>query len=121
MATYTYQDTTPIVPNTVMRIRLRDGVPYQYLIKPVDGYVLHDSTYDTYDMDFSTMTEYLVCLGYRTTEGSVAASYDFSTGTMLDDEGNEVTYYGSRQFFTKLASEVPENQIYGGGNNAEIM
>ena len=117
---YTYEDVTPIVPNTTMRKRLRDGVDYQYLIKPVDGYVLHDTAFDLTDIDPVTEEE-IITLGYRTTEGSVGASYDFSTGTMLDEAGNTVTYYGARQYFTKLATDVPENQIFGGGNDHETM
>lgn len=116
---FTYETATPIIPNTTMRKRLRDGVFVQYLITPNEGYVLHDTAYDMPQIDQDTGEEYII-LGYRTTEGGVAARYDFATGTMLDEAGNTVTYYGDRQLYTKLATEVPEDQIFGDTNKPEI-
>lgn len=121
MQMYTYEDVIPtLIPNTTMQKRLNNGVQTTFIITPNDGYVMHDNAYDFPIFDeFDNET---MVLGYRTTTASVAAAYDFSTTEMLDEAGNTVLAYGSRQFFTKPASDVPENQIFGGGdNNHEVM
>lgn len=120
---FTYEDVNPtLIPNTTMQKRLNNGIHIQYLITPNEGYVLHDNTYD-YPI-FDEFDNETTVLGYRTTTGTVAAAYDFSTTEMIDEAGNTVLAYGNRQFYTKLANDVPENQIFGGGNNGndhEIM
>lgn len=124
---YTYEPMETIVPNAVMRKAYNNGVFRSYWIKPADGYVLHDSSYDGYEYrpvldDFgdpvydeygTPVTEEVVVLGYRPTEGSVGYNYDWTSFEMLDEAGNTVTAYGSRQFFCKPIDEVPENQIFG--------
>ena len=118
---YTYENVIPtLIPNTTMQKRLNNGVQTTYLITPNDGYVLHDNGYDfpIFDEEYNET----IMLGYRTTTATVAAAYDFSTAEMVDESGNTVLAYGNRQFYTKLASDVPENQIFGGGDNDhEIM
>lgn len=107
---FTYEDVaTTLVENTTMRIRLRDGVPYQYLITPNENYVLHDNTYDYIELDADgNPIEDTRVLGYRTSTASCAYAYDFTVNP--------------RGFYAVLRSEVPENQIFGGGdNNVEIM
>lgn len=113
---FTYETVTPIIPYTTMRKCIFNGNPLTYLIKPVDGYVMHDTGYDIPEGDGTTENENIT-LGYRTSEGSVSINYDFSTTEMLDEAGNTVTAYGERQFFCKPRNEVPENQIFGTGNN----
>ena len=117
---FSYETVTPIIPNTTMRKRIYNGNPLQYLIKPVDGYVMHDNGYDVPEEDEITGEETII-LGYRPSEASVGINYDFSTTEMLDETGNTVTAYGTRQFFCKLRTEVPENQIFGSDPNTETI
>ena len=125
----TYESVPAIIPNTEMRKKLFDGVHRNYMIKPADGYVMHDVNYDYLEERISIdpitgeeVTEYVTMLGYRPTEGSVSANYDFTPTEMLDEAGNTVTAYGSRQFFCKPIADVPENQIFGVTNPpAEVM
>jgi hypothetical protein len=100
MATWTYVNIEPIVPNTVLEESYADGVFRGYRIGPNTGYVMHDVNYDT-DR-----------LGYRASAGTVGASYAWTPVEMLDEAGNTVTAYGDRQFFTKLATDVPADQIF---------
>lgn len=118
----TYEPMESIVPNATMRKRFTDGEFRQYLIKPDSGYVMHDQGYDlpiyepVYD-EFGNWVDEIdtgrVQLGYRRTEGSVGYNYDWTPSEMLDEAGNTVTAYGSRQFYCKPIDEVPENQIFG--------
>ena len=59
-------------------------------------------------------------LGYRRTEASVAAAYDFATTQETDINGNTVTAYGERKFYTLLESDVPTNSIFGGGTTPPV-
>jgi len=114
MANIVYEPMDSIIPNAVMRRKLVDGVLANYRIKPADGYVMHDNGYDYLEerivIDKTTgkeTTEYVTILGYRLTEASVLASYDFSTTQILDEAGNIVMAYGNRQFFCKPITDVP--------------
>lgn len=123
----TYESMESFVPNATMRKRLTDGVLGQYLIKPNTGYVMHDSAYDFFDYSpvldeegnqifdeyDNPMFNETVILGYRTTEGSVGYFYDWTPVEMLDEAGNTVLAYGSRQFYCKPIDEVPADQIFG--------
>ena len=96
---YTYDEVNPsLIENTTMRLRLRDGAPYQYLIKPNDGYVLHDKAWDAYDGGYTEDGEPIgnLIAGYTIGECSCSASYDFAEN--------------AREFYAVLASTVPENQ-----------
>lgn len=109
-----YEDMTTIIPNTTMRKAYVNGVLRTYWITPCEGYVLHDSNYDIPILDEETgEVTGEVILGYRPSTASCGYNYDFTTTEMLDEAGNTVTAYGSRQFYAKLRSEVPENQIFG--------
>lgn len=119
---YTYENIATLVPNAIMRARYRDGVLANYLIRPAEGYVLHDSNYDlpiyepVYDDNGNWIDEIdtgRVTLGYRPTEGSVSPNYDWTPVEMEDEAGNTVTAYGDRQFYCKLATDVPADQIFG--------
>jgi hypothetical protein len=107
------------IPNTTIAL---NNAGNSYNITPNEGYVMHDSSYDaiieeevineeTGDIE---IIETGVILGYRRTTASVGArTYDFTPHEMLDEAGNTVTAYGRRNFYTKLESDVPENQIFG--------
>lgn len=84
-----------------------------YRITPNEGYVLHDKSYDFPILDEETREEIGTQLGYRTSMASIHINSDLSERTILDENGNEVTAYTSREFFCKLRTEVPENQIFG--------
>ena len=122
---WTYEPMESIVPNATMRKGYSNGVHRVYLIKPNDGYVMHDNAYDDYvqrpvldefgefmyDEFGMVVTEEVRILGYRPTEASVGYNYDWSTTEMLDEAGNAVTAYGHYEFFCKLINEVPADQI----------
>lgn len=119
---YTYEDVIPsLIPNTTMQKRLLNGAHRSYVIRPIDGYVLHDSA-----SDFETEQDgYVYC--YASGSCTCGATYDFATTEMTvpDINGNMVTVtaYGTRQFFAFPTNLVPdpENNIYGGGGNHEAM
>lgn len=118
MATVTYEEITPtLIPNTTMKKMFRDGVHRQYVITPVDGYVLHNSVRDWTRQDEETGEEILY-RGYSTVHSSVSASYDFTQTTIIDG----YTAYGDKEIFARPASEVPADQIFGGGgSDHEVM
>ena len=100
---FTYEDVTPtLIPNTNMRLRLRDGVPYQYLISASEGYVLHETGYDYPDMNDET----IIHKGYTVGTVSCSVNYDFETNP--------------REIYAVLRTDVPADDIFGGGNH-EIM
>ena len=121
---FTYENVNPtLIPNTDMQIRLRDGVPYQYLIKASDGYVLHDGRHDeeVYDMETGEPTGEVI-YRYATGTKTVAYSYDFTVSvpdTITDLDGNTIAVnkIGIYGFFAVPISAVPENNTYGGVNN----
>lgn len=132
---WTYENMETIVPNATMRKGYMDGVHKTYRIKPNEGYVMHDSAYDTfaytpvldefgnpvYDEFGMPVTTETPVLGYRPTEASVGYNYDWTPVEMLDEAGNTVTAYGRYQFFCKPIDEVPADQIFGVTNPPEIM
>lgn len=100
-------DVTPIIENTTMQVYENSaGVRLAYYIYPVENYVLHDSRKDWTEIDPVTNEE-VVKEGFTSYGVSVPATYDF--------EANPFNLY------TRLASEVPSDQIFGGGNNEEVM
>jgi hypothetical protein len=101
----TKEDIATLIPNTSMQKVYRDGVFNTYYITPNEGYVLHDKAYDApvYD-DYGNETGEII-LGYRTSQASCPASYDFTANP--------------REFYAVLASSVPADQIFGGGNDHE--
>ena len=104
------------IPNATITERIVNGKLLGYRITPNEGYVLHDKARDTDIIDEATlMPTGEILLGYiaHPTYCTVQAAYNFSDTVVIDG----YTAYGSREFFTRPQSEVPENQIYGGGNN----
>ncbi len=115
-----YEDVIPsLIPNTTMVKGIVDGVHRNYRITPNEGYVLHDKANDYADLDHITMTE-IPKLGYAIGTVSCGANYDFTPVQVTDENGETHTAYGSaREFFARLASEVPADQIFGGGDEHE--
>lgn len=110
MAAITYENMTPTpITNAVVKKAFVDGVHKQYVIQAVDGYVLHDSELDySTGIDEETNEMLPEVEGYTT--GTVSCRYDY------DFTANP------RGFYAVLASSVPENSIFGGGDNDhEVM
>lgn len=124
MAVVTYEEVTPsLIPNTRMRKWILDGVHKTYHIYPLANYVLHDNTMDFADLDENTMEETWK-FGYSPSSVYVTcgANYDFSTHTVTDENGVSYIAYGNRDFFAIPEDDVPDNQIFGvGDNDHEIM
>ena len=74
-----YIDIESKYENTTMKeIRDNDDVLMGYDISPIEGYVLHNTTFDTYE--YNPETEELVKLinrGYSPSSCSVKQDYDF--------------------------------------------
>lgn len=122
-----YENVIPsLIPNTTMQKYINnDGIHLVYRITPVSGYVIHDKGRDWQDTDDdgNVLAEYQ---GFTRAATSCPASYDFTPVTVnhVDGNGNivPVTAYGAqREFYTVPESEAPENQIFSGGNNHEVM
>lgn len=81
MAIITYTDVNPtLIPNTDMRIMIRDGANYAYLISACEGYVLHDKMLDIEEFDETTGEPTgNIILGYYAGTRTVPVSYDFTT------------------------------------------
>lgn len=128
MAVITYEDVTPsLVPNTTMKKLYRDGVHAQYRLTPVDGYVLHVKARDWTEPNPENMEEEILYRGYTAGNATCAASYDFTpvASSYVDRDGNivPVTAYGAvSEFYAIPETNVPADQIFGGGNNDhEVM
>ena len=114
---YSYVDVEPIIPNTTMRKAVFNGVERSYEITPISGYVLHGKTRDWTDTDPETGEETFY-RGYSRSSATVGINYDFNNTTEIEG----YTAYGFLEIFARPESEVPENQIFGGGNNDhEVM
>ena len=102
----TYENLTQtLIPNTIMRKMLIDGVHKGYSIQPIENYVLHDNVMDYPYQDPETMEETLK-FGYSPSSvyKSCSANYDFTPHTVTDENGNIYTAYGNRDFFS-----IPEH------------
>lgn len=98
------------VPNATVVL---NAAGTHYRVTPNEGYVLHDKNYDITIADEETFLPIETKLGYRPGTASIHINRDLSERTILDENGNEVTAYTEREFFCKLRTEVPENQIFG--------
>lgn len=120
---YTYEDVIPsLIPNTVMKKRILNGVHRTYIIVAIDGYVLHDKAGDYVDVNLDTYEETPRMAFFRW-NCTCAANYDFTPVQVTDENGVTYTAYGAREFFAIPESDVPSNQIFGGvdNNDREIM
>ena len=96
MEVITYEAVNPsLIPNTIMRKLLRDGVHTVYYIAPVPGYVLHDNAGNWEDAGITYEAYYMG-------ECSCRADYDFVANP--------------REFYAVMADSVPADQIFGGGD-----
>jgi hypothetical protein len=103
---WTYEDVTPtLIANTTIQKGLLNGVHKIYLITPIDGYVLHDNRLAT-DIDIEGNPIDPPTPGYTTATVTVAANYDFTANP--------------NNIYAVLRNTVPEDQIFGGGNDHEI-
>jgi len=119
-----YEDLPkPLIPNTAMRKMIIDGAHKGYSIQPLNGFKLHDNTIDIDIIDEATLEVTGKQFGYSPSSVDVTcgASYDFVAHTVTDKNGNTYTAYGDREFFAVLESNVPDVQIFGGGNDHEII
>lgn len=101
--------TETLLENTTMQLGVDSvtGQQKKYRITPNNGYVLHDKSYDIPVFDEITGEETgEVILGYRT-----------STASCTIAQFNSNFY----EFYAVLRTEVPENQIFGTGNDHEVM
>lgn len=95
-----YISVEPIIENTTMEKYVNsNGVERTYVIAPIDGYVLHDSRKDFTRLDEND--EEILLEGFGRGSVSVPISYDFVVNPF--------------NLYTKLVSEVPADQIFGGG------
>lgn len=90
----------PIIANTTMEKYVNNqGVALSYFIAPIEGYVLHHSGKDWTEI---VDGEEVLKEGFASGSVSVPINYDFTANPF--------------NLYTKLASEVPADQIFGGGN-----
>jgi hypothetical protein len=104
-----YVDVEPYYENTTMQAYYNDAdVLRSYKISPCGGYVLHGNTLDTpvYDEETGEETGEVI-LGYTRATASVGYNYDFEANL--------------REIYAVLESSVPADQIFGGGNDHEVM
>lgn len=109
MATWTYEIINPTpIANVLVERGYADGVHKIYRLSAVSGFLLHDKEYDMPILDESTFEETgEVILGYTAGTVSCWNNYDFATNP--------------REFYAVPETEVPADQIFGGGNDHEIM
>ena len=102
-------DVTPVYENTTMQASYNsENVLRTYWIKPIEGYVLHSSSYDVEVIDEETgLPTGEILLGYISYPASVSVAYNY------DFEANP------RNIFAVPADSVPENQIFGGINKPD--
>ena len=117
----------PMIENTTVEERYNSrNELVGYKITPNEGYVIHTTNHDTpvYDEMGNETGETL--LGFTSAYISLGYTYNFDTvvpGTYVyTDENNmsvtiPVNKVGRFEIFAIPASIVPENQIFGGGNN----
>lgn len=103
---------TPIYENTTMKAYYNSSnVLRSYFIAPIEGYVLHDNSYDSEVIDPETLEPTGEILkGYIPYPASVTVGYNY------DFTANQ------REIYAVPADTVPENQIFNnGGNDHEVM
>ena len=109
MAIITYEDVIPTpIANTTIQKRLADGVHRQYVVAPIDGYVLHDNRGCWTTID-ENMGEEVTLHAFYSGNCTTGATYDFVANPY--------------EFYAVPETEAPADQIFGGGanNNHETM
>ena len=118
----------PMIENTTITpVYNSDNELRGYEVSPDNGYVIHTTNYDTPVYDEETFEETgEILLGFTSTYILLGYNYNFSTVvagtyTYTDENGMEVSIpvnkVGRFEIFAIPESIVPENQIFGGGNN----
>lgn len=113
---YIYEDVQPsLIPNTIMKKRILNGVHKSYTIEPIENHVLHDNALDYDVLDEMHLTVIGRNFGYSPSSVYVTcgANYDFTPHIVTDENGNTYTAYGNRDFFAVPESDVPADQIFG--------
>lgn len=87
------------IPNTTITKN-----KYGYDIAPIEGYVLHNSNRDVYDIDIETGEE-TFARGYSTSSSGVGLNYDFETTKDIDG----YTAYGRFEIFARPIEEAEGN------------
>ena len=101
--TITYEEIIPSpIENAVVKKGFADGVHRTHTAEPMDGYLLHDKALDYEDFDIETETA-IPMLGFTAGMRTVGYNYDFAAN--------------AREFYTVPENTIPENQIFGGGDN----
>ena len=119
---WTTEDVTPsLIPNTTMQKRLLDGVVKTYHITANDGYGLHDKDADGLENDFVTPIELFAV-------GTISVRYDYDFDNVVNGTYNgvngviQVQKVGAKELFAVPLTEIPADNIYGGGDNDhEVM
>lgn len=91
-----YTEVTPIVPNTTMQKMTADGVDKQYVITPIDGYELHNSSRDWEEENPETGEKTFV-RGYTRSYSTVGIDYDFDNTKEVDGH----IAYGEKEIFAR--------------------
>ena len=118
----------PMIENAVVVTRYNSSNQVSsYRITPNEGFVLHTKNYDTEVFDEETLEPTgEILLGFTSTYISLGANYNFNdvvadTYTYTDENGMAVSIpiskVGRFEIFAIPANIVPENQIFGVGNN----
>jgi hypothetical protein len=114
------ENMTTLIPNATMQKKYINGIHKGYNVTPNEGYVLHDTQYDTVRFENQidentgeTVQVEVPVLGYHTMTVTCSASYAFTPIQMQDEAGNTVTAYGDRKFYCKPIGDVPADQIFG--------
>lgn len=72
-----YREIEPLIGNTICEAREKDGKVISYLIRPVEGYKLHEITLDEKVIDENGNETGEVILGYTEAYVTAGADYDF--------------------------------------------
>ena len=103
----TIEPVKTLIPNTTMSKRVLNGVDKYYIIKPNEGYVLHDKAADQ-----ETREGKLVCR-YSSGSASCGINYDFTPVAVSDENGGSFIAYGEqRAFYARRKTEVNADHIY---------
>ncbi len=104
-----FRNTTPIIPNTTMQIFSNtNGDDTAYKITPVAGYVIHNKVRDRieYDGNGNIISK---TLGFVPAPTTCSINYDFTTHELQLENGETVTVYGEKEYFTMPESEMLTN------------
>jgi hypothetical protein len=91
----TREQTTPRIDNTQMWKLFNDGNHIGYAIQAIDGYVLHDNSFDLETR-----------MVFKDTESTVGTSYDFDNVRKTTVCGQPVKMVGEYEFFAIETSVV---------------